>query len=137
MTPRRTFAIPSKLSACGAALLGLALLAMTCPVSGRQAKRSPGNDARRIRLTKPADAAATAARQRFREMFARAYFPGRTGQLLIVPREGDFITRPDPGVAYMHGSAWEYDVSIPLMFAGPAVKTGVYSMPAVQQDIAP
>ena len=70
-------------------------------------------------------------------MFARAYFPGRTGQLLIVPREGDFITRPDPDVAYMHGSPWAYDVSIPLMFVGPAVKTGVYSMPAVQQDVAP
>ena len=68
---------------------------------------------------------------------ARAYFPGRNGQLLIVPREGDVITRPDPDVAYMHGSPWAYDVSIPLMFVGPAVKTGVYSTPAVQQDIAP
>lgn len=37
----------------------------------------------------------------------------------------------------MHGSPWAYDVSIPLMFAGPAVRTGVYSMPAVQQDVAP
>jgi hypothetical protein len=70
-------------------------------------------------------------------MFARAYFPGRSGQLLVVPREGDFITRPDPDVAYMHGSPWPYDVSIPLMFAGPAVKTGLYPMPAVQQDVAP
>src|SRR5204862_5583944 len=26
---------------------------------------------------------------------------------------------------------------IPLMFAGPAVRTGVYTMPAVQQDIVP
>src|SRR5205823_10916299 len=85
----------------------------------------------------PADAATIAARQSFQEMFARAYFPGRSGQLLIVPREGDFITRPDADVAYMHGSPWEYDVSIPLMFVGPAVRTGVYSMPAVQQDIAP
>jgi hypothetical protein len=70
-------------------------------------------------------------------MFARAYFPGRNGQLLIVTREGDFITRPDPDVAYMHGSPWPYDVSIPLMFVGPTVRTGVYSTPAVQQDIAP
>src|SRR5438046_10536558 len=30
-----------------------------------------------------------------------------------------------------------YDISIPLMFAGPAVRTGVYSIPAVQQDVAP
>lgn len=87
--------------------------------------------------TAPAGSAALAARQRFLEMFARAYFPGRTGQLLIVPREGDFITRPDPDVKYMHGSPWTYDVSILLMFAGPMVKAGVYSMPAVQQDIAP
>ena len=85
----------------------------------------------------PADAATRATRQRFLEMFARAYFPGRTGQLLIVPREGDFITRPDTEVTYMHGSPWPYDVSIPMMFAGPAVKPGVYSMPCVQQDVAP
>jgi len=135
MTTTRSFTISSRLTACGAALLALTLIAMTRTASGQQAKRSLGSDAHRIRLTKPADAAA--ARQRFLEMFARAYFPGRSGQLMIVPREGDFITRPDPDVAYMHGSPWAYDVSIPLMFVGPAVRTGVYSMPAVQQDVAP
>jgi Type I phosphodiesterase / nucleotide pyrophosphatase len=81
------------------------------------------------------DGAAT--RQRFLESFARAYFPGRSGQLLIVPREGDFITRPDSDVAYMHGSPWSYDADIPLMFVGPAIKAGVYETPAVQQDVAP
>jgi type I phosphodiesterase/nucleotide pyrophosphatase len=90
-----------------------------------------------LTLFAPAAAAAVAERQRFLEMFARAYFPGRTGQLLIVPREGDFITRPDADVAYMHGSPWGYDVSIPLMFVGPAVRTAVQAMPAVQQDVAP
>ena len=84
-----------------------------------------------------AQSASLAVRQRFLEMFARAYFPGRSGQLMIVPREGDVITRPDPDVAYMHGSPWAYDVSIPLMFVGPAVKPGVYSMAAAQQDVAP
>lgn len=137
MTTRRTFVISSKLTACGVVLLTLTLVAMASTVSGQQVKRSSGNDTPQIRHTAPADAAASATRHRFLEMFARAYFPGRTGQLMIVPREGDFITRPDPDVAYMHGSPWAYDVSIPLMFAGPAVKTGVYSTPAVQQDIAP
>src|SRR5262249_14528956 len=85
----------------------------------------------------PSHTAELAKRQRFLEMFARSYFPGRTGQLLIVPREGDLITRPDPDAAYMHGSPWPYDVSIPLMFVGPAVKAGVYSMRAAQQDVAP
>ena len=137
MTTPRVFAISSKLTARGAALLALALIATVSQVSGQQAKRSVGSDARRSRLAKQADAAAAVLRERFLKMFARAYFPGRTGQLLIVPREGDFITRPDPDVAYMHGSPWVYDVAIPLMFAGPAVRTGVYPMPAVQQDVAP
>jgi Type I phosphodiesterase / nucleotide pyrophosphatase len=133
----RTFVIFSKLTAYGAGLFPLILVAMAWTVSGQQVKRSSVSDAPRIRATAPARAAALAKRQRFLEMFARAYFPGRTGQLLVVPREGDFITRLDPDVAYMHGSPWDYDVSIPLMFAGPAVRTGRYSMPAVQQDVAP
>ncbi len=105
--------------------------------AGRLESQTVRQKAPRVRGTAPSDAAVLAVRQRFLEMFARAYFPGRNGQLMIVPREGDFITRPDPDVAYMHGSPWRYDVSIPLMFAGPAVRTGVYSMPAVQQDVAP
>src|ERR1051325_2652829 len=137
MTTPRTFATASRLTVCGAAVLALTLVSVTCTHSGRQTERILGNDPRRIAGTQPTDAAAPAVRQRFLEMFARAYFPGRTGQLLIVPREGDFITRPDPDVAYMHGSPWAYDVEIPLMFVGPAVKAGVYSMPAVQQDVAP
>src|SRR5207248_9234054 len=133
----RTFVLSSEWTAYGAVLLALTLVAMAWTISGQQVKRSSVSDAPRIRATAPAGAAALAARQRFLEMFARAYFPGRTGQLLLVPREGDFITRPDPDVAYMHGSRWAYDVSIPLMCAGPGVRTGRYSMPAVQQDVAP
>src|SRR5215204_4650886 len=137
MKTRRTFVISLRLAACGAVLLIPTFVAMAWPVSDQQVERSSGSDAPQIRRTAPADAATLAARQRFLEMFARAYFPGRTGQLMIVPREGAFITRPDLDVAYMHGSPWAYDVSIPLMFVGPAVKTGVYSMPSVQQDVAP
>src|SRR5690242_9716681 len=113
----------------------LTLVALTWTASSQQVKRSLGSDAPRIQRGAAADPSARATRQRFLEMFARAYFPERTGQLLIVPREGDFITRAD--VAYMHGSPWTYDAAIPLMFAGPAVRTGTYSTPAVQQDVAP
>jgi Type I phosphodiesterase / nucleotide pyrophosphatase len=105
--------------------------------TGRLESQTARQKAPPVRGAAPADATVLAARQRFLEMFARAYFPGRNGQLLIVPREGDVITRLDPDVAYMHGSPWAYDVSIPLMFVGPAVRAGVYSMPAVQQDVAP
>ena len=75
-------------------------------------------------------------RAQFLEMFARAYFPGRNGQIMIVPREGDIITRNEPELDYMHGSPWGYDVEIPLLFAGPAIKPGTYATPAGQQDVA-
>jgi len=85
----------------------------------------------------PTNNAALTNRQRFLEMFARAYYPGRTGQLLLVPKQGDFITRSDPYYVQMHGTPWPYDVDIPLMFVGPAVKAGKYSMAVAQQDVAP
>jgi hypothetical protein len=113
----------------------LSLVAMAWTGSSQQVKRSIGSDAPRVRNAAPFEETTLARRQRFLEMFARAYFPGRTGQLLIVPRESDVITRAD--VAYMHGSPWKYDIAIPLMFAGPAVRTGTYTTPAVQQDVAP
>lgn len=116
----------------GFTVLALMLFAAPVILPGQVANQSSSA----IRLSNPADATA-AARQRFLNMFVRAYFPGRSGQLLVVPREGHFLTRPDPDVAYMHGSPWPYDVSIPLMFAGPGVKAGVYTMPAAQQDVAP
>ncbi len=69
-------------------------------------------------------------------MFARGYFPGRTGQLFVVPREGDILTRPDASVLYMHGSPWEYDTRIPIFFVGAGVTPGRYVTPALQQDVA-
>jgi len=133
----RTLVISAKSIGYGAIFLALTLVAIASAASGQPVKRSSGSDAPRVRGTAEAGAPAVAARQRFLELFARAYIPGRTGQLMVVPREGDFITRPDPDVEYMHGSPWAYDAEIPLMFVGPAVKTGVYSTPSVQQDIAP
>jgi hypothetical protein len=84
----------------------------------------------RMRLT------ASALRSHFLEMAARSYFPGRTGQLVIVPREGHIMTRPDPEVPYMHGSPWPYDVEIPMFFVGPAVRPATHKMAAFQQDVS-
>ena len=86
----------------------------------------------------PANAPAAAERQRWLEMFARGYFPGRSGQVFFVPREGDIITERDPLYAFMHGSPWDYDARIPILFHGaPFVKPGAFAEPAAQQDIAP
>jgi hypothetical protein len=83
-------------------------------------------------------ATAAAQRQGWLERFARGYFPGRSGQLFLVPREGVVITDHDPLYAFMHGSPWEYDTRIPLLFHGSAfVRQGRWSLPVTQQDIAP
>ena len=121
----------------GPVLLIVVLTVIGCGVTGQQVRPQSGGESPRIQQAAQAGTAALPARQRFLAMWARAYFPGRTGQILIVPREGDFITDLDSDYAYNHGSPWTYDVSIPLMFAGPAVKAGVYSMAATQQDVAP
>ena len=118
-------------------LLVVALAVIGCGTRSQQVRPAAGGEPPQTQGAAQADPTVLKARQRFLSMWARTYFPGRTGQLLIVPREGDFITRPDPNYAFMHGSPWPYDVSIPLMFAGPAVKAGVYSMAAAQQDVAP
>jgi hypothetical protein len=77
-------------------------------------------------------------RQAFLEQFARAYFPGRTGQIVLVPREGHIITKRGPAQRFMHGSPWPYDSRIPFFFYGPRfIRQGTYAEPVVQQDMAP
>ena len=77
-------------------------------------------------------------KREFLEMYARAYYPGRSGQIMLVPREGDFVTLNEPPSLFMHGSPWSYDANIPLLFFGPPfIRRGAYADAAVQQDIVP
>lgn len=92
--------------------------------------------------SRPAPAAAPTPRSErtdFLAMFARAYFPGRSGQIFLVPEEGTFfLSRPDDFYRFMHGSPWAYDVDIPLLLFGkPYVRPGRIEEPALQQDVAP
>ena len=77
--------------------------------------------------------------RRFLEMFARAYYPGRSGQIMLVPELGEVIIEPDdPFYRFMHGSPWDYDVDIPfLVYGSGIVRAGTYREPATQRDVAP
>ena len=76
--------------------------------------------------TAGAPATAATAPTTWLDQFARGYFPGRSGQVFLVSREGDFVVDRDPLYAFMHGSPWEYDTHIPLLFHGaPFIKPGV------------
>ena len=77
-------------------------------------------------------------KREFLEMYARAYYPGRSGQIMLMPREGDFVTLNEPASLFMHGSPWNYDANIPLLFFGPPfIRRGTYADAAAQQDIVP
>jgi hypothetical protein len=80
-----------------------------------------------------------AERQRALTMFARAYYPGRSAQIMIVPCEGCIVVaRRDPVTKFMHGSPWPYDARIPLLFYGaPYVRRGTYPQAARHQDVMP
>lgn len=78
------------------------------------------------------------AREAWLEAFARGYFPGRSGQIFLVAREGDFIVDRNPLYAFMHGSPWGYDTHIPLLLYGPPYVTAGTSDAAVsQQHVVP
>jgi hypothetical protein len=83
-------------------------------------------------------AATPAQRAQWLEMFARGYYPGRSGQLFLVAREKQFVVYHDPLYGFMHGSPWEYDTHIPLVFYGkPFIRQGQSAMLVRQQDVAP
>ena len=87
----------------------------------------------------PASRAASAAqREAWLQQFARGYFPGRSGQVFVVSREGEFVVDRNPLYAFMHGSPWPYDTHVPLLFYGPPfVKPSVTDTRVTQQDVVP
>jgi hypothetical protein len=108
---------------------------MSVVLAGCASTASPGPAAITASATAPGR---SVARETWLDMFARGYFPGRSGQIFVVPREGDVITDDDPLYVFMHGSPWSYDVHVPLLLHGtPFVRPGTYDEPALQQDIAP
>ena len=115
-----------------ASLILVALLLNACASTGVPAP------APQSRPTTESRSSGTPLRTQWLEMFARAYFPGRSGQVFVVPKEGRFVASRDPLYAFEHGSPWEYDTHIPLLLHGaPFVKPGQHNGSAKQQDVAP
>jgi hypothetical protein len=64
---------------------------------------------------------------------ALSYFRGRSGDLIIVPREGWILTTS----ATTHGTLYPYDQRVPVILYGRGVKKGSYTGDATPADIAP
>ena len=79
------------------------------------------------------DAATQAAR--------KSYFPGRSGDLLIIPKPNWIFVSDDktiiPGNATTHGTYNDYDQRVPLILFGGGIAKGRYETPVTPADIAP
>jgi arylsulfatase A-like enzyme len=64
---------------------------------------------------------------------ALSYFPGRSGDLIVVPKPG-WIFAPR---GTTHGSSSADDQRVPILFMGRGIKPGRYDEPATPADIAP
>jgi hypothetical protein len=73
------------------------------------------------------------AKDPVRHAAALSYFPGRSGDLIMVHRRewlfGDLASN--------HGSPYDYDQRVPLLFLGARFKPGRRPGPASPADIAP
>jgi hypothetical protein len=71
----------------------------------------------------------------------RSYYPGRSGDLVVVPRPYWFYVSADgtaqPGSATSHGSMYAYDQHVPLILFGAGIRRGEYLRAATPADIAP
>ena len=64
-----------------------------------------------------------------------SYVAGRSGDLFVVPRFGVLLN--SSGLGTSHGSPWEYDAHVPMIFWGGGVRARVFSTPSTPYDAAP
>lgn len=107
-----------------------ALVAAGCAARGPAEPRPPAGGT--------AAAAPSSQRQQWLEMFARGYFPVRSGQVFVVSAEDVMLVTGDPLYRFQHGTPWDHDTRIPLLLHGaPFVRTGAFDGRVQQQDVAP
>ncbi len=70
-----------------------------------------------------------------------SYFPGRSGELIIIPKPYWVLTRIVGGVpttrATNHSSSYAYDQRVPVFLMGHGIRPGEYLTAATPADIAP
>jgi predicted AlkP superfamily pyrophosphatase or phosphodiesterase len=69
----------------------------------------------------------------FLDAWRLSYVPGRSGDFIIVPKR-NWIPL---GSGTTHGSPYEYDQRVPIVFYGAGIRAGRYASTATPADIAP
>ncbi len=82
-----------------------------------------------------------ASQSPIRRAMAASYFPGRSGDLFIVPKAYWLMdstpTGKPRGYATGHGTPWNYDQRVPVLLMGYGIQPGEYYNAATPADIAP
>lgn len=75
---------------------------------------------------------------RYAAMFEKAFHPERSGDVLFYTKpfyfNGSYGNRENGST---HGSPYDYDTHVPLIFWGAGVKSGTYAQPVAIADLAP
>ncbi|MCA9271297.1 MAG: hypothetical protein KDA41_22595, partial [Planctomycetales bacterium] len=87
-------------------------------------------------------AAPSTADDPLRRQIRLSYYPERSGDVLFAlqPYHTQFrtIDKPNgPWDATTHGSPWEYDTHVPLVFVGAGIRAGRHAAPASPAQVAP
>jgi predicted AlkP superfamily pyrophosphatase or phosphodiesterase len=63
---------------------------------------------------------------------ALSYYPGRSGDLIVVLKENWIL----PGAGTTHGSMYEYDRRVPLVLYGAGIRPGIRAEPVTPADLS-
>jgi predicted AlkP superfamily pyrophosphatase or phosphodiesterase len=82
-----------------------------------------------------------AAGDRYARTALLSYYPGRSGDVVVMPQPYWFFVAADgtaqPGSATSHGTMYGYDQKVPIILFGKGVKPGEYARVVTPADIAP
>jgi len=68
---------------------------------------------------------------------AAGFHPARSGNVIVVPRNGWYLGAERLDNAAMHGSPYAYDTHVPLMLVGPGIGKRTVYRPVAPRDLAP
>ena len=71
----------------------------------------------------------------FLRLFQNGFYEPRSPQLTVLLKPHVYLNVQVGGTG--HGTAYEWDRQVPIVFMGPGIKPGSYSAPSGPEDIAP
>jgi predicted AlkP superfamily pyrophosphatase or phosphodiesterase len=71
----------------------------------------------------------------FLRLFQNGFYEPRSPQLTVLLKQHVYLSNLVGGIG--HGTAYDYDRHVPIVFMGPRIKPGSYSAPSGPEDIAP